>query len=83
MPHTFGMARWWGTEVYGIDNALVGDWPVVAIRDGKAQIQEFGSVLDWLEAHGATLIEELGAKGQLWHQRVKPDLAHAMSETED
>jgi branched-chain amino acid transport system substrate-binding protein len=83
MPHTFGMARWWGTEVYGIDNALVGDWPVVAIRDGKAQIQEFGSVLDWLEAHGATLIEELGATGQLWHQRMKPDLAHAMSETED
>ncbi|MCR8548935.1 ABC transporter substrate-binding protein [Salipiger sp. P9] len=83
MPHTFGMARWWGTEVYGIDNALVGDWPVVAIRDGKARIQEFGSVLDWLEAHGATLIEELRAKGQLWHQRVKPDLAHAMSDKED
>lgn len=79
MPHAFGLARWWGTEVYGIDNALVGDWPVVAIRDGKAQIQEFGSVLNWLESHGETLIEELGAAGQLWHQRVKPDLAGALA----
>lgn len=72
MPHTFGMGRWWGTEVYGIDNALVGDWPVVAIRDGRARIQAFGSVLDWLTAHGETLIEELGAAGQLWHQRMRP-----------
>lgn len=79
MPHAFGMARWWGTEVYGIDNALVGDWPVVSIRDGKAQIQEFGSVLGWLETHGPTLIEELRATGQLWHQRVKPNLAAAMA----
>ncbi|WP_138464309.1 ABC transporter substrate-binding protein [Poseidonocella sp. HB161398] len=80
MPHAFGMARWWGTEVYGIDNALVGDWPVVAIRDGKARIQGFGSVLDWLEAHGGTLIEELGKLDQLWHQRLKPDLRRAMGE---
>ena len=77
MPHAFGMARWWGTEVYGIDNALVGDWPVVAIRDGKARIQGFGSVLGWLEAHGGTLVEELGLLGQLWHQRLKPDLGMA------
>lgn len=83
MPHAFGMARWWGTEVYGIDNALVGDWPVVAIRNGKARIQEFGSVLGWLEAHGGTLIEELGATGQLWHQRVKPDLAGALAQIND
>ncbi len=80
MPHAFGMAHWWGAEVYGIDNALVGDWPVVAIRDGKARIQGFGSVLDWLEAHGGTLIEELGTLGQLWHQRLKPDLRGALDE---
>ncbi|GHG90917.1 ABC transporter substrate-binding protein [Pseudodonghicola xiamenensis] len=80
MPHVFGLANWWGMEVYGIDNALVGDWPVVAIRDGKARIQEFGSVLDWLDAHGGRLVDELGALGQLWHQRVKPDLARALAE---
>ncbi|WP_108258287.1 ABC transporter substrate-binding protein [Mangrovicoccus ximenensis] len=81
MPHAFGMAKWWGTEVYGIDNALVGDWPVVAIRGGKARIQGFGSVLGWLEAHGAVLMEELGAVDQLWHQRHKPDLDRALSGT--
>ncbi|PZX12705.1 ABC transporter substrate-binding protein [Celeribacter halophilus] len=79
MPHAFGLATWWGMDVYGIDNALVGDWPVVAIRDGKARIQEFGSVLGWLEAHGARLMTELGALGQLWHQRDTPDLARAMA----
>ncbi|WP_460274086.1 ABC transporter substrate-binding protein [Celeribacter sp. ULVN23_4] len=80
MPHAFGLANWWGTEVYGIDNALVGDWPVVTIRGGKAQIQEFGSVLNWLESHGARLMQELGDLGQLWHQRGKPDLAGALAE---
>ncbi|MEC7763047.1 MAG: ABC transporter substrate-binding protein [Pseudomonadota bacterium] len=78
MPHTFGIAKWWGTEVYGIDNALVGDWPVVSIRNGKAVIEEFGSVLDWLETHKDILIKELGQVGQLWHQRVKPDLRQAL-----
>ncbi|PTQ75840.1 ABC transporter substrate-binding protein [Celeribacter persicus] len=81
MPHVFGLANWWGTEVYGIDNALVGDWPVVAIRDGRARIQEFGSVLNWLESHGEELMAELGAVGQLWHQRGKPDLAGALAES--
>ncbi|WP_417278188.1 ABC transporter substrate-binding protein [Celeribacter sp.] len=80
MPHAFGLATWWGTDVYGIDNALVGDWPVVAIRGGKAEIQEFGSVLGWLEAHGGRLMEELGALGQLWHQRDKPDLTRALAQ---
>lgn len=83
MPHTFGMGRWWGTEIYGIDNALVSDWPVVALRDGQARIQEFGSVLDWLAAHGDTLMEELGAMGQLWHQRVRPDMTQALMTDDD
>lgn len=80
MPHSFGMANWWGSEVFGIDHALVGDWPVVAIRDGRPRIQEFGSVLRWLEAHGARLSHELRDLGQLWHQRVKPDLARALAD---
>ncbi|MFW2589543.1 ABC transporter substrate-binding protein [Sagittula sp. SSi028] len=83
MPHTFGMGRWWGEEVYGTDNALVGDWPVVAIRDGRARIQAFGSVLDWLTAHGDTLVEELGAVGQLWHQRPRPKAASGQSLNEE
>ncbi|WP_308124719.1 ABC transporter substrate-binding protein [Maritalea mobilis] len=80
MPHAFGLATWWGTEVFGIDNALVGDWPVVTIREGKARIQEFGSVLDWLKVNGPLLAAELGALNQLWHQRAKPDLAQALAD---
>ena len=79
MPYVFGLANWWGTEVFGIDNALVGDWPVVAIRQGRARIQEFGSVLNWLEAHAERLQAELSRVDQLWHQRVKPDLAQALA----
>lgn len=83
MPHAFGMAKWWGDDVYGIDNALVGDWPVVSIKDGKAVIEEFGSVLDWLETHKDILIEELSNVGQLWHQRGKPDLVSALATADE
>lgn len=80
MPHAFGMATWWGADVFGIDNALVGNWPVVSIRQGKARILEFGSVLDWLTVNEPTLVEELRALGQLWHQRAKPDLRSAIAD---
>lgn len=70
MPHAFGPARWWGEEIFGIDNALVGDWPVVAIRDGRARIQEFGSVLNWLGRNGKLLARHLGELDQLWDQRL-------------
>ena len=70
MPHAFGPARWWGEEIFGIDNALVGDWPVVAIRDGRARIQEFGSVLNWLGQNGKLLARHLGELDQLWDQRL-------------
>ena len=70
MQHAFGPARWCGSEVFGIDNALVGDWPVVTIRDGRARIAEFGSVPDWLERNGDLLARHLGQLGQLWQQRM-------------
>lgn len=70
MRHVFGTARWWGSEIFGIENALVGDWPVVTIREGKARIVEFGSVLAWLERHGALLERHLEAVGQSWRQRI-------------
>lgn len=69
MPHAFGQASWWGGEFFGIDNALVGDWPVVAIRNGKARIQEFGSVLGWLSKHEPLLKHHMQELGQMWHQR--------------
>lgn len=67
--HAFGDARWWGARLFGIDNALVGDWPVVAIEDGKARIKAFKSIPDWLDKHGRLLIKHLAASDQMWFQR--------------
>ena len=70
VTHAFGPAEWWGGELFGIDNALVGDWPVVTIQDGKARIAEFGSVPDWLHAHSPALRREMQDLGQMWDQRI-------------
>jgi branched-chain amino acid transport system substrate-binding protein len=70
--HAFGDAQWWGAELFGIDNALVGDWPVVVIRDGIARIAEFRSIPDWWRRHGGLLQRQMRALGQLWDQRVSP-----------
>ncbi|WP_333794658.1 ABC transporter substrate-binding protein [Hyphomicrobium sp.] len=67
--HVFGEAHWWGRELFGVDNALVGDWPVVVIRDGRARIVEFGSTLDWWERNGPILIRHMRALGLMWDQR--------------
>ncbi len=67
--HAFGPAEWWGQDMFGIDNALVGDWPVVTIVDGKARIAEFGSIPNWLKRHGGLLREEMQDLGQMWFQR--------------
>ncbi len=67
--HAFGPAIWWGSEIFGIDNALIGDWPVVQVREGRARIVAFGSIPAWLERHGALLKEQMVALGQMWDQR--------------
>jgi len=59
--HTFGPGHWWGSQLWGLDNAVVGRWPVVAINDGKARIQEFRSVYDWLEANNDVLKKHMQA----------------------
>jgi branched-chain amino acid transport system substrate-binding protein len=68
-PHIFGEALWWGEDLFGIDNALVGNWPVVAIEDGKARIKAFRSIPAWYEKHGELLKKHMSAYGQLWNQR--------------
>lgn len=70
MPHIFGPARWAGQEIFGIDNALIGDWPVVTIKDGHARIAAFGSVLNWLDKNSPLLQSHLAELGQMWHQRL-------------
>lgn len=68
-PHTFGEAEWWGEELFGINNALVGNWPVVVLEDGKAVIKEYRSIPAWWEQHSALLIKHMEALGQMYYQR--------------
>ncbi len=67
--HAFGEADWWGEDLFGIDNALVGNWPVVVIEDGKARIKGFKSIPDWYAKHGELLKKHMEAYGQMWSQR--------------
>lgn len=71
VTHAFGPARWWGEHLFGIDNALIGDWPVVRLEEGKARIAEFRSVQDWLDRHESLLRKHMRELGQLWQQRVE------------
>jgi len=57
--HTFGPGKWWGKELWGLDNAIVGDWPVVAINDGRARIQEYRSVYHWCQNNVAELSKQM------------------------
>lgn len=61
--HTFKNAEWWGKDLWGRDQAAVGDWPVVTMQNGKATIQEFLSVRDWLEQHSDVLVKHMKAAG--------------------
>jgi branched-chain amino acid transport system substrate-binding protein len=67
--HAFGQARWWGKDLFGIDNALVGNWPVVVVEGGKARIKEFRSIPAWWDKHGALLIKHFEAMGEMYYQR--------------
>ncbi len=67
--HAFGEAEWWGKELFGIDNALVGDWPVVVIEGGKAKIKEFKSIPDWWRKHGKLLVKHFEKMGEMYYQR--------------
>lgn len=68
-PHAFGEADWWGEELFGINNALVGNWPVVVIENGKARIKEYKSIPEWWGRHSALLIKHMEARGQMYYQR--------------
>ena len=67
--HAFGEADWWGKDLFGIDNALVGNWPIVVIENGKATIKEFRSIPEWYAKHGELLKKHMAAYGQMWDQR--------------
>ena len=67
--HAFGTANWWGEDLFGINNALVGNWPVVVIEDGKARIKAFKSIPEWYDKHGDLLKKHMAAYDQMWDQR--------------
>lgn len=68
LPHAFGDAAWWGKDLWGIDNALVGNWPVVTIQDGRARIVEFKSILDWWNKNKNLLVKHMEQEKQMWYQ---------------
>jgi len=59
----FGGGKWWGKELWGRDNIVVGRWPVVVIEGGKTRIKEFASVTDWLDKHSDVLIKYMKSHG--------------------
>jgi len=67
--HIFGEAEWWGKELFGIDNALVGNWPVVVIKDGKARIQQYKSIPAWWAKNKDLMIKHMTALNQMYFQR--------------
>ncbi|MBM3484342.1 MAG: ABC transporter substrate-binding protein [Alphaproteobacteria bacterium] len=69
-PHIFGDAQWWGKDLFGIDNALVGNWPVVRITDGKAKIVEYRSIPVWWDKNKDVLIKHFRDLKQMWDQRA-------------
>lgn len=69
--NVFGEARWWGRDLFGVDQALVGSWPVVRITNGRARIVEFRSILSWWDRHGELLLRHMRACGQMWDQRLE------------
>ena len=52
VPHTFGPAKWWGAEVFGLDNLLVPEWPITEIKGDKPYIVAKKSLFDWLAKPG-------------------------------
>ncbi len=70
VSHAFSDATWWGKDLFGIQNALIGDWPVVQIHSGKARIVAFESIETWLDEHQPLLQQEMEKLGQMWFQRL-------------
>ena len=59
----FGGGRWWGSQLWGKDNAVVGRWPVVVIENGKARIKEFRNLANWLDKNTPVLIKHMKELG--------------------
>ena len=52
VPHTFGPAKWWGKDTFGMDNLLVPTWPITEVKNDKPYIVAELSLFDWLKKPG-------------------------------
>ncbi len=59
----FGGGRWWGKELWGRNNVVVGNWPVVRLEGGNVRIKEYGDVAGWLDKHSDVLIKYMKEHG--------------------
>ncbi|MDP1702070.1 MAG: ABC transporter substrate-binding protein [Aestuariivirga sp.] len=64
-PQIFGNAKWWGKDVFGVNNALMGRWPIVQLQKGKAKIVEMGDVSGWMSNNQDALVAKLRDVGMI------------------
>jgi branched-chain amino acid transport system substrate-binding protein len=69
LPHIFGPAEWWGEELWGMNNALVGNWPVVTIQNGRGRIVEYKNIPEWWAKHKDVYIKHMKKLNQMWYQQ--------------
>lgn len=70
LPHIFGPAEWWGEELWGMNNALVGNWPVVTIQNGRGRIVEYKNIPEWWAKHKDVYIKHMKKLNQMWYQQT-------------
>jgi branched-chain amino acid transport system substrate-binding protein len=69
LPHIFGPAEWWGEELWGMKNALVGNWPVVTIQNGIGRIVEYKNIPEWWAKHKDVYIKHMEKLNLMWYQQ--------------
>ena len=66
--HIFGEAEWWGKDLFGIDNALVGNWPV-GHQGRQGQDPAIQVHPDWWAKNKDLMIKHMTALNQMYFQR--------------
>lgn len=69
-PNAFGEGTWWGRPFFGVDNALMGKWPISQMRDGKSTIVELWDMLDYWEMNKEVIIKWFEEYNLMWYQRM-------------
>ena len=67
--HMFGPAQWWGEDLFGSNNALVGQWPIVAVKNGKVDIVKMSNQASWYEAHRDAVVKRFREEQLMADQR--------------